>query len=102
MHDARAHAGEFQHLVVTDRIHLARFGYEPRIGRINAIHVGINLAKIRSQSGCKRDGSQIRAATAQPALRRHPGRRVLLRPQPVRPAVDLRTALTSPIEERTR
>ena len=44
MHDARSRAGEFEHLVVADPVDLASLGHDARVGRVDAVHVGIDLA----------------------------------------------------------
>ena len=44
VHDAGPDAGQLQHLVVADRLHLPRLGHDPRVGGVNAVHVGVNLA----------------------------------------------------------
>ena len=45
VHDARAHAGQLEHLVVADGVHLAGLGHDPRVGGVDAVHVGVDLAR---------------------------------------------------------
>ena len=44
MHDAGADAGQLEHLVVTDDVDLAGLGNQARIGRVDAVHVGVDFA----------------------------------------------------------
>ncbi len=46
VHHARAEAGQFKHLVVTDHVDASRFGQQPRVGGVNAIHVGIDFTRV--------------------------------------------------------
>ena len=41
---AGADAGQLQHLVVADDVHLARLGHDARVGGVDAVHVGVDLA----------------------------------------------------------
>ena len=44
VHDAGAHARQLQHLVVADGVHLPGLGHEARVGRVDAVDVGVDLA----------------------------------------------------------
>jgi len=44
VHDPRADAGQFQHLVVADGVQLARFGDDARVGGVDAVNVGVDFA----------------------------------------------------------
>src|SRR5690606_27963992 len=46
LHDLGAQAGEFEHFVVGDFVDLRSIGDNAWIGRVNAIHVCVNLAKV--------------------------------------------------------
>ena len=43
MHDAGTEAGELQHFVVRNLVELSGIWYHARIGRIDSLHVGIDL-----------------------------------------------------------
>ena len=61
----RTHRGEFEHFFVSDRFQLARAGDDPRIGGINAVNVGIDVAAVGfdRRSNCNR--RSIRSAAPQ-------------------------------------
>ena len=61
----RAEAGHFQHFFEGDAVEFARFGFDTRVGGIDAIDVGVNLAFVGVQGGGKGDGGGIGAATAE-------------------------------------
>ena len=65
LHHLGAEAGEFEHFVVGNFRKLPRARHDARIGGVNAIHVRVNLAKVRLQRGGQRNGRQIRTAAAQ-------------------------------------
>ena len=46
VHDSRARRGQFEHLVVADLANLPGLGHDARIGRVNAVHVGVNFAGV--------------------------------------------------------
>ncbi len=64
LHHFRAETGEFEHFVVGNFIELARAGHDARVGGIDAVHVGVNLAEVGLQCRCQRDRGQVRAAAA--------------------------------------
>ena len=65
MHHAGAEAGQLQHFVVADAADAAGLGHDARIGRIDAIHVGVNLAGIGPQHGGQGHGRRVAAAAAE-------------------------------------
>ena len=65
LHHLRAEAGEFEHFVVGNFLELLRARHDARVGGVNAVHVGVNLAKVGLQRRGQRDGGQIRTAAAQ-------------------------------------
>ena len=65
VHNARAHAGEFKHFVVTNAFDATRFGNDARVGGIDAVDVGVNVAAIGLKRGGKRDGGRIASAAAE-------------------------------------
>ena len=69
MHDAGTHARHFEHLVVADGVHLAGVGNDSRVGGVDAVHVGVNLALdfvAGEFHGCGNgDGRGVRPAAAQ-------------------------------------
>ena len=66
VHDAGADAGQLEHLVVADDVDLAGLGDEPRVGGVDAVHVGVDLAADRRRSGgvAGRGRASSRAARA--------------------------------------
>ena len=84
----RARRGQLEHLLVGDGVELARFGHDPRVGREDALDVGVDLADIGVERGRERDRRRVRAAAAE---RRHlerrsrrPGSRRRARSRPAR------------------
>src|SRR3989475_547583 len=65
LHHLRAEAGELQHFVVGNLLEFARAGHDARVGRIDAVHVGVNLAKSGFQSRRQCDGGQVRPPAAE-------------------------------------
>ena len=65
VHDAGAQAGELEHLVVADPVDLPCFRHDPRIGGVDAVDVGVDLAAGGPEHGRQRHGRRIRAAAAQ-------------------------------------
>ena len=64
-HDLGAARGEFQHLVVGDEVELAGFGHDARIGGVDAVHVGEDLAGLGAQRRRQGDGRGVGAAAAE-------------------------------------
>ncbi len=58
-------AGHLQHLLVGDLLQMARLGADMGIGGVDPVHVGINLANIRPESGGQGYRRGIGAAPAQ-------------------------------------
>ena len=66
-------AGEFEHFLIGHRGLLARLGDDPRVGGIDTVDIGIDVAAIRANGCSHRHGGRIRPAAAQrgqPALAR--------------------------------
>ena len=70
-----AHAGQFQHFFIGDAMQFAGARHDARIGRVDAIHISIDVAAIRLQRRRHRHRRRIGPATAQrchPLIRRQP------------------------------
>ena len=65
LHHLGAEAGEFEHFIVGNFLELLRARHNARVGRVNAVHVRINLAQVRFQRRGQRNGGQIGTAAAQ-------------------------------------
>ena len=63
-----AGGGQLEHLLVRDGVELAGLRNEARVGREDALDVGVDLARVGSERGRERDRGGVRAA---PAERRH-------------------------------
>ena len=59
-----ADAGELQHFLVRHRLQLARLGDDARVGGIDPVHVGIDVAPVGTDSGRHRHGRGIGPAAA--------------------------------------
>ena len=62
---ARAKTGQFEHLVITDAIDLARLGHDSRVGREDAVHVGVILAYVGLEHRADCDKRRVAPAAAQ-------------------------------------
>ena len=60
-----AEAGQLEHLVVADPVDLARLGDDPRVGRVDAVDVGVDLAGVGPEHGGQGHGGRVGAAAAQ-------------------------------------
>ena len=78
---ARAMRGQFQHRVVVDTRDLHGLRHDARIGRVDAIHIGVDLAPLRIQGRCQRHRGRVGAAAAQ-------GRHLTLGAHPLEPGHD--------------
>ncbi len=65
VHHAGAEAGEFEHFVVADPFDAAGFGQEPRIGRVDAVDVGVDFAGVGPEHRGEGDGRGVAAAAAE-------------------------------------
>ena len=66
LHDLAAERGELEHLVVADfRRASCAVLHHARIGGVDAVHVGVDLALVRLDRRGERDGGEIRAAAAE-------------------------------------
>ena len=62
LQDLGAQAGQFEHLVVGDLFHLARFLANVRIGGVDAVNICIDLANIGFKGSCECNGRGVGAA----------------------------------------
>ena len=65
LHDLGALVGELEHLLVADDRQLAGAGDEPRVGRVDALDVGEDLAAVGAEAGRQRDRGRVAAAAAE-------------------------------------
>ena len=65
MHHPGPQTGQLEHLVVADPVDLAGLGHDPRVGRVDAIDVGIDLAAVGPQHGGECHRRRVGAAPAQ-------------------------------------
>ena len=65
MHHTGAEARQLEHLVVADRREAPGGGKDPRIGCVDAVDVGVDLADVGAQHGGKRHGGGVGAAAAE-------------------------------------
>src|SRR5690606_14670722 len=63
--DLRAEAGEFEHFLESDAIEPPCIADHARVGGIDSVHVGENLALVRTECGCERHAGGIRAAATE-------------------------------------
>ena len=63
-----ARCRQLEHLLVREGVELAGLRHDPRIRREDAFDVGVDLARVRPERRCERDGGCVGAA---PAERRH-------------------------------
>ncbi len=61
----RAGRRQLEHLLVADRVELARPGNDARVGGEDALDVGVDLAALGAECGGERDGGRVRAAAAE-------------------------------------
>ena len=86
-----AQRGHLQHLLVGDAVELARLGDDPRVGGVDAVDVGEDVAALGAQRRRQRHGRGVRAAAAE---RGH----AALGPMPWKPA----TTATWPASRQAR
>ncbi|SKN48164.1 Uncharacterised protein [Mycobacteroides abscessus subsp. massiliense] len=65
LQDFRAEACQFDHFFKCNRVHAARFGYDARVGGVNAVHVGVNLAFVGFEGCGDGNGGGVRTAAAE-------------------------------------
>ncbi len=63
-HHLGAARRQLQHLVVGDEVQLAGLGDDPRVGGVDAVHVGEDHAGLGPESRRQRDGGGVGAAAA--------------------------------------
>ena len=56
---------ELEHLLVRDARELACVRDQPRVGGVDAVHVGVDLADRRVERGRQGDGGRVRAAASE-------------------------------------
>ena len=56
---------QLQHLIIGDGVQLLGILYDTRIGSVNAVYVGVNLAEIRAERCCNGNCGGVRAAAAE-------------------------------------
>jgi len=64
LHDLGAQPGQFEHFIVGNLGQLAGAGNNARVGGIDAVHVGVNLAEAGLEGGGQGDGGEVRSAPA--------------------------------------
>ena len=65
MHHAGTQAGQFEHLVIAQLVQSLGTFHQSRIGRVDAIHVGVDLAACGTEHGGQGHGGGIAAATTE-------------------------------------
>ena len=60
-----AERGQFQHLLEGDAVQLAGLVADARVGGVDPVHVGVDVAAFRAEGGGKGDGGGVRPAAAQ-------------------------------------
>ena len=88
LHHLGALVGELEHLLVADDVELARVGHEARVGRVDAVDVGEDLAAVGAEPRGEGDGRGVGAAAAQVSSMLGPCRRRVAAPRlmPWKPA----------------
>ena len=69
-----AHRGHFEHFLERDLFQPLGLRDDPRIGRVDPVHVCVNIAAFGIDRGCDGDGAGVRAT---PAQRRKPSCRLM-------------------------
>ena len=64
-HDLGAARRQLQHLLVGDEVQLAGLGHDARVGGVDAVHVGVDLADLGAQGGRQSHRGGVGAAAAQ-------------------------------------
>ena len=65
LQDRRAQAGQFQHFIVADAVDLPGVFDDPRVGRVDAVHVGVIFADVGLQHRADRHQRGVAAAAAE-------------------------------------
>ena len=63
--DLRAARGHFEHLLEGDGLEASGVGNDARVGGVDTVDVGVDLAHVGFESRGQRDGRRIRSATAE-------------------------------------
>ena len=61
----RATGGHLEHFLVADRVELLRVRHDARVGGVDAVHVGVDLAHVGLGRGRERHRGGVAAATAE-------------------------------------
>ena len=65
LQDLGAQGGHFQHFFVSDLLQPPRLGHDARVGGVNAVHVGIDVATRRADTGGHRHRTGVGTAAPQ-------------------------------------
>lgn len=65
LHNFGARAGEFKHFVIGDFLEFFGLGKDAGVGGVNAVDVGVDLAKVGADSSGDGDGGKVGAAAAE-------------------------------------
>ena len=65
VHYARPGAGQLEHLVVADSVQATSLGHDARVGRVDAVHVGVDFAGRCVEHGGQGHSRGVAAAAAQ-------------------------------------
>src|SRR5690606_34076894 len=65
LHDLGARPGELHEFVVGDFLQLPGGGDDARVGGVDAVHIGEDLAEIRLEGGGEGDGGKVGPAAAE-------------------------------------
>ena len=65
VHDARAELRQLEHLLVANLGHLARIRHHARVGRVDALDIGIDLAALGVQRARQCHRGRVRSAAAE-------------------------------------
>ncbi len=60
VHDPRTRRGHLQHDVKADLVHLSRLRHHARIGRVDAVHIRVDLAEFRAEQRGQRHRRRVR------------------------------------------
>src|SRR5690606_18607454 len=64
-HDLGAEGGEFEHRLIADALDLAGIGDDARVGGVDAVHIGVDLADLGADGGGDGDCAGVAAAAAE-------------------------------------
>ena len=64
LHDLGAERSKLEHFLVRDLVHAVRLRHHARVGGIDAVHVGVDVATLGADCGRDRHGRGVGAAPA--------------------------------------